>query len=241
MNIEKLYRSYIILGRESMKKLIVTIFLVQILIIGVWGIASNKWSLGEAFAVDKETGILIKQDTPENALTSYYELMSRKRYEQVRNLTTPISRKSVDIKTMTDMIKKTRMENAVLEKIFPANVDGDLAVVGYVRSATLEGKVFMVGLAVYKINDNRWEKIEQASELKIDELEKVIKSAIKVEDVMLAAKKDNYGIADLTKEQVKMITDQVSAMLANHKQSLVQLQEMKKQQQQPAAQAPATK
>lgn len=223
-----------------MKKIITGVFLVQIFLIGFWGIASQKWALGEAIKVDPETGIVVKQDTPENAITSYYELLSRKQYEKVRELITPGSRELIDAKTMEDMIKRTRMENAVLEKVFPAAVDGDLAVAGYVRSATIEGKVFMVGLAVFKINNNKWEKIESAQELSLEELERVIKMAIKVEDDMLAAEKNDYGISGFTsKEQVGMITNQVTAMSQNHKQSLVQLQEMKKQQE-AAPKNPAT-
>lgn len=214
-----------------MKRIFTAVFLLQLIVIGYWGLASQKWSLAEAVNVDPESGIIVKQDTPENTIYSYYELLSRKEYEKVRMLTTPASRKAVDVKTMTQMISKTRMENAVLEKVFPAGIDGDLAVVGYIRSATIEKKVFMVGLAVFKINNNQWEKMESANELKLDQLEKVIKMAVKVEENMLATKATDYDITNFTnREQVQMITSQVTAMLENHKQSLVQLQDMKKQQ-----------
>ena len=215
-----------------MKKLIVAVFIIQIMMIGIWGLTSSGVSTADAIKIDKETGLVIKQDTPENLVSSYYDLLSLQQYEKVRALMSPASRKVVDAKSMADIIKRTKMKDATIEKIFPAAVNNDLAVIGYVRSATITNKVFMVGLAIAKIGDKRWEKIEVTDELDIDQVEKVLKLAVKVEGEMLKTGSNGYEITGLTDEYKNMITSQLQSMEASHKQSLIQLQEFKKQQKQ---------
>lgn len=221
-----------------MKKLIVAVFIIQIMMIGIWGLTSSGVSTADAIKTDKETGLVIKQDSPENLVSSYYDLLALKQYEKVRALMTPASQKVVDAKSMADIIKRTKMQDAAIEKIFPAAVNNDLAVIGYVRSATITNKVFMVGLAIAKVGENKWEKIEVTDELDINQVEKVLKLAVQVEGEMLKEEGTGYGITGITPEFKEMITNQVKSMQAAHQQSLIQLQEYKKQQQQ-TPQAPA--
>ena len=221
-----------------MKKLIIAIFIIQTMMIGIWGLTSSGVSTAEAIKVDKETGLLIKQDTPENLVSSYYELLGLKQYEKVRALMTPASQKVVDAKSMADIIKRTKMQDAAIEKVFPAAVNSDLAVVGYVRSATITNKVFMVGLAITKVGENRWEKVEVTDELDINQVENVLKLAVQVETEMLEEESNGYGINGITPEYQEMITNQLRSMQAAHQQSLLQLQEYKKQQNQAPQAAP---
>ncbi len=201
-----------------MKKLIGVIFVIQLLLIAGWGVYQAR-AMGDVSFVDEKTGIMVKQDTPESALISYYELTASDAYESAYRLLSKESQEAITVDVMKNLVERTRMEDARLAKVFPGKVKGDVGLVAYVRTAAFgDRESAILGMAVLELEDGRWVVLKTMDHYSNDQVKEVIRMALDLEDEMAAD-----PLSEFDEYQKGQIGRQVRAMKQTHQQALVAL------------------
>jgi hypothetical protein len=195
-----------------MKKLIVGIFLVQALIIVALGIPAG--GAANATWKDEATGLIVRQDNPENTLKSYYRLLEEKSYDSAVSLFSRESAQILDGDLLEAYLEENRMDQAKLAKLFSSHVLGEYAVVGSIREVNFNGSEAQPVLALLTLKENggKWEIIEQLNDANIEEVKEVLERALEVCDAVMRDPLDEFG--DQQKASIKMQTQMSGQYIA---------------------------
>ncbi|MBO8169798.1 MAG: hypothetical protein H0Z35_11535 [Thermoanaerobacteraceae bacterium] len=197
-----------------MRKLIAAILVIQMLVISGWGVYEAR-AVGDVSFVDEVTGIVVKQDTPENTLISYYELIKNGAYESAYCLLTRESREAVSVDMIKELVERTGMHGAELAKIFPAEVDGELALVPYIRTAYFNKESAILAISVMEIQDGHWCILKSIEHYSDEQLKKILTMAIEISDEL-----GRDPLEEFNDYQQGQVQRQIKAMRQTYKRVL---------------------
>lgn len=135
-----------------MKRLMSIIIIVNLLIVGCWVYFSDDYKVA---ARDAISGVMIKQDSPENTVASLYQVVFDSPEGAATLFYDPAYTYTAnDIQTIFGDGSIVQIEPA---KIYSSSQNRDFAVVGLVQKATFDGEVqYYLEAYTLKRIDNRW-------------------------------------------------------------------------------------
>lgn len=189
-----------------MKQLIAGIFLVQILIIAALGIPAD----GAANAIwkDENTGVVVRQNNPENTVKSFYSLLQKEGYDAAVLLFEEEQRANINSNLLKDYTVSSKTDTAKIVNTFASGEIGDIAVVGTVLKVNLEenGEQALVSMLTLKKNNGKWEIVQDFNNADMQQVKMVFEHAICVSNDILKDPLDglNQEQRDTVKMQVEM-------------------------------------
>lgn len=161
-----------------MKKLIVGIFIVQIVILAALGIPAG----GAANAIwkDQATGIIVRQDNPANTVTSYYQLLDNQSYDGAIALFEAQVRENVNGDLLKASLESEGLDQAKLVKVIPSGVLGKYAVAASVRVAESTPEQPLISLITLRENEGKWEIFQDLNNLELEEVREIFERALEV-------------------------------------------------------------
>lgn len=199
-----------------MKKSLLVVFLLQILVIVFVGKTIDANLQPPTQFVNRETGLIVKVDTPEHTVTSFYNLLQLGGYQGAFNLLTKATQKDIENYENLEFAEKNlKLKTAEFAKVFPAVTEGNLALVGFVRLNRFDGKneIAILGIEVLFKEGNQWQIVK--SPMTMGQFKKTMELAVKT-DKFLATQNG----AEFTDDQQKQIARQIGAMAAFHNMAL---------------------
>lgn len=170
--------------------------------------------------VDKQSGILINDTAPDSALISYNELIGKGRYEAAWSLLTKSSQKQVKANDIKSQVEVTKMQTAKLAKVFKPEIMAKMALVGYIRTNSFEGKESaIVGLSIVKKEQNNWRLVKGDGDIPKDKVKDLLTGALKLEKKMVADKLDGFN--QFQRDQIK---SQLNAIISSQEAQLAALE-----------------
>ncbi len=168
------------------------------------------------------SGVVIRYDTPENTVKTYYELIYNNRYQPAADLQTGESKKTLRASDLEEGYKQVKINSARLAKVFDGVIQGNLAVVGDVRLVRFVGNSFdsaIVGITVLtnKKDGKRWEIVNSLQEVGEDNYLTLLEMLVKADKKMKNTELARDGFTDV---QIRMITQQLDGMLKFHQEQL---------------------
>lgn len=218
------------LGRKLAKpgNLIAALLLTVVLVAASWAV----YTYLVPHKVIDSSGVVIETDSPENTVTSFYELVARKRYEPAANLQTKESRKIVKSQDLKAQYDQVGMEAARLAKVYDSVIKGNLAVVGSIRITKFIGNSYETPVAGITVLTNstdsgKWEIVNSLQEIPKSDYLNLFEILIKLDSQILKADLSGDGFSE---NQIKMIKNQMAGMDQFHKEQLKEYKDYLKSQ-----------
>lgn len=209
-----------------MKQLIAGIFLLQILIIAALGIPAN--GAGNAIWKDENTGVVVRQNNPENTVQSFYNLLQKEGYDAAVLLFEEEQRANIDSNLLKEYTESSKTDTANILYNFPSGEMGDIAVVGTVLKVNLEemGEQPLVSMLTLKKNEGKWEIVQDFQEADMKQVKMVFEHAIIVSNDIL--KDPLEGLTQDQQNAVKMQVEMGRQYLAGSLEQINSMMEMQK-------------
>lgn len=205
-----------------MKRVILGVFLIQVLIIAFVGIPAS----GAANAIwrDPQSGMVVSQDTPENALLSFYQLVEKNNYQAAVQIFSKEDQVNMNGDLLQAYFQSTGLDKARLVRVFASPVVGENAVAASIRMVDTgeKGLQPMISFHTLKLSGNRWELIQQLDQSDIGRVKLVFERALDVADLIL---KDS--LPGLSNEQKQFVYSQTAAGRQMMESSLQQINQLK--------------
>ena len=200
-----------------MKKLILGIFLVQIVIIGFFGIPAG----GAATAVwrDQQTGLLANQSSPQQALSSFYQLVAEDGYQGAVSIFSAADQASINSDLLAAYFQQSGLAKAKMIGVYAAPAVGGVDVAATVQlvdngTGTVQP---MVAFHTLKLSSGRWEIVQQVDQANPLEIKMVLERAVKLCDIILGDALN--GLTPAQKDQVvQQVTTGRQMMVENLEQ-----------------------
>lgn len=208
-----------------MKRLVLVVYLLQVMIIVVSGKMINDNLLPPTQYVDKETGLVVKADIPENTVASFYSLMEKGGYKAAFSLIADFSKKEVGSPGKLEYAESNfKLKSARLTKVFPAVVEKDLALVGFIRlnKFDTETESALVGIEVLIKQENTWHIVKSSTTE--EQFKRIMELALKTDKLLVKQKVDEF-----TEFQQAQIFKQIKAMEAFHNMALEDIKSLEEQ------------
>jgi hypothetical protein len=203
--VNKLIKSIFLLqknkgGIGAMKKLIVGIFLVQIIVLVAIGIPAG--GAVNAIWKDPASGIVIRQDNPTHTIESYYRLLDQKAYETMILLFEEDTRGDGVKEEFQAYMEGSGFSEAKLVKLFPATVTGEYGVVGAVHIHPQDPDQPVLSILTLKQEDVKWEIVPNINNSELEDMQQVLEKAVEV--CHLVSKDPFPALTEVQKKNVKM-------------------------------------
>ncbi|MBS4031112.1 MAG: hypothetical protein KGZ63_06810 [Clostridiales bacterium] len=169
--------------------------------------------------VDKETGIVIRHDSPRATVLSFFELISRGRAEEAYTLLTASSMLELSEEEFKDIIRTTRTESARLINVMPGSENDSLAVVAHIRLIPAGNKeeIALFGIEIVRKHKNLWYISRNISEFGDKDKVQILENLITFEDELLNTP-DLF--ATLTEQQQEQALKQLNTLYRAHQEAL---------------------
>ncbi|MGI6684700.1 MAG: hypothetical protein ACOX47_04290 [Bacillota bacterium] len=161
-----------------MKKLIVGIFLVQIVILVALGIPAG----GAANAIwkDDQSGIVVRQDNPGNTVESYYHLLDQESYDAAVLLFEKVVQENINGDLLRASQEYNGLINAKLVKVVPSSVIGDYAIVALIQILESAPEQPAISLVTLRQSEGKWEIVHDMNNPELDVIKQVFERAVEV-------------------------------------------------------------
>lgn len=184
----------------GVKKLIIGIFIVQIVVLVALGIPAG----GAANAIwkDKATGMVVRQDNPTNTVESYYRLLDNESYDAAVLLFEKEVRENVNGDLLKASLESTGLEETELVKVIPSSVLGNYAVAASVRIVESAPDEPALSLITLRQAEGKWEIVQQMNDADLEEVRQVFERALEVCDLIV---KDPFtGLSETQRTNTKV-------------------------------------
>jgi hypothetical protein len=160
------------------KKLIVGIFLVQIVILVALGIPAG----GAANAIwkDDQSGIVVRQDNPGNTVESYYHLLDQESYDAAVLLFEKVVQENINGDLLRASQEYNGLINAKLVKVVPSSVIGDYAIVALIQILESAPEQPAISLVTLRQSEGKWEIVHDMNNPELDVIKQVFERAVEV-------------------------------------------------------------
>ncbi|MFZ5640363.1 MAG: hypothetical protein ACOY4Q_06705 [Bacillota bacterium] len=201
-----------------MKRKLPVIAIMALFVIG----AGIFYSISVSDAKVDQSGVVIKTGSPEETVKTYYELISKDRYEPAAALQTKQSQKTNKAKDLKAQYKQVRLTTARLAKVFDAVSEKDIAVVGDIRLVKFPGNnydsaIVSVTVLTNRVDKNKWEIVNSLEEVGKENFLTLLEMLIKLDKQMKDANIKADGFTDV---QTGMIAQQLKGISKFHKEQL---------------------
>ncbi|MCR6546356.1 hypothetical protein [Dehalobacterium formicoaceticum] len=202
-----------------MKKLIVGIFIVQIIVLVTVGIPAG--GAVNAIWKDPASGIVVRQDNPTNTIDSYYRLLDQKAYDTMVLLFSEDARSEDMKEQFKAYMEGSGFAEARLVKLFPSTVTGEFGVVGAVHILENNPEQPVLSILTLKQKDGKWEIVPDINNGEMEDMQQVLEKAV---EVCQRVSKDSFaGLNETQKENVKMQAEMGGQYIRSNLDQLNQL------------------
>lgn len=196
-----------------MKRLLGSIFALQLLIIVFWGIyIFPEIDLDKAIWIDEKSGIKVDQTDPVKTVIAYYSLINNKSFEAAQKLMTAAGQKVMTPEKLEKINSEVILKETNIVKYYPVRKVGKkFALVGNIRTIGQNGAA-LVGITILRLSKNGWQitTSEDFEGLDKNTLLALFDKAIAVSDEILKDKE-----LKLTEKQYQQVVNQASSIKAS--------------------------
>jgi len=176
------------------------------------------------YAVDPQSGIMVRQDNPEKTIVTYYELLGAGSYEAAHGLYSKSSRENIPVEMLERVIRVNNLENATLAQVFPARLAGDLAIVAHIqvnRFPGMDTEVPMFGISTLRKEGKVWAMVRDWDELSKEQTLAVARLMVEADKEVEAAIPD----MNLDENQLSRLLAQLNMLRTQHEEIVFALED----------------
>jgi len=203
------------------KKLIIGIFIVQIMVLTALGIPAG----GAANAIwkDKASDSVVRQDNPVNTVESYYHLLDSEAYDTAILLFEKEVRENANGDILKASLESTGLEESNMVKLIPSSVIGNYAVVASVRIVKNNPDEPSLSLITLRQVEGRWELVQQMNAADLKDVKLVFERALEV--CSLIVKDPFTGLSETQRTNIKVQAELGGQYIAANLEQLNQMME----------------
>ena len=206
-----------------MKRLILGVFLLQVLIVAFLGIPAG--GAADAQWRDEDTGLLVRQETPAKTMESFYRLAENDGFDAAVLLFTEEEQVYLNGDILEAYFQNMQMNDSKLIKVFSSSITGEYAVVASLSEIDFknEGVQPVVSFHTLTEKNGKWEIIQMLNDAELLHVKQIFERALEVSDRIL---KDS--LAEFDQDQKENIIVQVKMGRQVLSENLDQVNEMLK-------------
>ncbi|MGI6065708.1 MAG: hypothetical protein ACOYI2_04355 [Bacillota bacterium] len=204
-----------------MKRLILGVFLLQVMIVVALGIPAGGAANAQWW--DEGTGLLVKQENPAKTIESFFRLMENDGFDAAVLLFTEEERAYLSGDSLKENFQNTQINGSKLIKVFPSSITGTYAVVASLRTIDFknEGVQPVISFHTLVEKNGKWEIIQLLNNANIMDVKQIIERALEVSNRVL-----NDPLMEFDQDQKASIIMQAEMGRQVLAQNLDQLNEM---------------